>query len=215
VTQDSAFTAVVTIGTQQVPLPAAPTNLTATLQAGPQVLLSWRDNASNETGFVIERSIGGGAFTTLLTVGARTGTGTVSYTDTTVVQGNSYSYRIAAVNAAGMSGYTNTASVTLPTPPAAPSNVTAVASRVGNGPNDSVRLTWTDNANNETGFVIERATNATFTANLVTAQVAANTTTFQTGNVPRNTQFYFRVRAINGAGQSVWVNATPFPVITP
>ncbi len=35
--------------------PAAPTNLTATAQAGPQVSLTWRDNANNETGFVVER----------------------------------------------------------------------------------------------------------------------------------------------------------------
>ena len=35
--------------------PAAPSNLTATAQAGPQVSLTWRDNASNETGFVVER----------------------------------------------------------------------------------------------------------------------------------------------------------------
>ena len=35
--------------------PAAPTSLTATAQAGPQVSLTWRDNASNETGFVVQR----------------------------------------------------------------------------------------------------------------------------------------------------------------
>ena len=42
-------------------LPAAPTNLTAAIAScGPQVNLSWTDNATNENGFVIERSADGG-----------------------------------------------------------------------------------------------------------------------------------------------------------
>jgi predicted phage tail protein len=81
--------------------------------------------------------------------------------------------------------------------------------------NDRVTLTWTDNANNETGFTVQRATNAAFTAGLTTSNVAANTTTFTTGNLPRNTSFYFRVQAVNATGTSAWVNATPFPIITP
>jgi hypothetical protein len=31
----------------------------------------------------------------------------------------------------------------------------------------------------------------------------------------RYQNFYFRIRSFNNAGQSVWVNATPFPVRTP
>ena len=77
-----------------------------------------------------------------------------------------------------------------------------------------VTVTWVDNATNETGFVIQRSTNATFTANVVTATVGANVTTFTTGTLARSTPYYFRVQAINGAGQSIWVNATPFPVTT-
>ena len=52
--------------------PNAPTNLTATAQAGPQVLLAWRDKANNESGFVIERATDGGEFAALATVGATT-----------------------------------------------------------------------------------------------------------------------------------------------
>ncbi len=39
-------------------LPAAPTSLTAIIAAGPRVNLTWQDNATNENGFVIERSLG-------------------------------------------------------------------------------------------------------------------------------------------------------------
>jgi len=212
---NSGFSNVESTGTVQIQPPAAPTNLIATLRQGPQVLLSWQDNANNESGFVIERSDNGGAYILVVTVGERNGTGIVSYTDTTIIPGNNYVYRVAAVNATGLSSYSNTGGVNLPALPTAPSGVTAVAARVGNGPNDKVTLTWNDNAGNETGYIIERATNAMFTANLVADSVPANNTTFQTENLPRYSQYYFRVRAISGIGQSAWVNANPFPILTP
>jgi FtsP/CotA-like multicopper oxidase with cupredoxin domain len=103
------------VGTIQTNPPASPTNLTAAAQSGPLVLLTWTDNANNETGFIIERAIGAGPFTTLITVAASNGN--VSYTDTTVTAGSTYSYRVAALNSAGVSGYSNTASVSLAAPP--------------------------------------------------------------------------------------------------
>ena len=213
-TADSPFTAPVLVG-QAAPPPAAPTNLTAVLKAGPQVLLTWRDNAANETGFVIERQVGGGAFSVLANVGPRTGTGnvTVTYTDTTVTPGNTYGYRVAAVNAGGMSNYSNTATVNLPTSPAAPTNVIATATRQ-TAHSARVRLSWTDTVG-ETGYTIQRATDAAFTANVVTNTTVANTTGFIVNNLASNRPYYFRVRAFNGGGASAWVNATPFPITTP
>ncbi len=214
VTVNSAFLTV-TVGVVATTPPAAPSNLVAELQAGPQVLLTWLDNAADETGFVVERAIGAvpGPFSALATVGPRNGTGNVSYTDATVAAGNTYTYRVKAVNGFGSSAYSNTSGVTVLTPPAPPTNVTAIAVRRA-GPNDRVQLNWTDTTG-ETGYTIQRATNATFTANLVTSTVPANTIQFETGNVPRNIAFYFRIQAFNGAGASAWVNATPFPVTTP
>ena len=203
---------IVTVPNQTLQPPTAPTNLAAVAQTGPQVLLTWTDTATNESGFVIERATNGGAFAALVTVGPRNNTGSVSYTDVSVEAGMDYAYRVRAVNAGGFSDYSNTATVTIPAPPAAPSTVRATSFRQGN--NARVRLTWTDNATDETGYRIQYATNATFTANLVTSTTGANATTFTTGNVPRSTPFYFRVQAINGAGGSAWVNATPFPITT-
>ena len=196
-------------------VPASPTGLAAVPQAGPQVLLTWIDNATDETGFVVERSTDGGATWSLLVqLPFRTGTGSVSYTDVTVFATNTYQYRVWAANAGGLSvNPTNTASATILPPPAAPSPVTATAARQGNTA-ARVTLTWT-NVANETGYRIQRATDAAFTANLVTSTVGANVTSFTTGNVARFTPYYFRVQAFNGFGSSVWVNATPFPIITP
>jgi FtsP/CotA-like multicopper oxidase with cupredoxin domain len=193
--------------------PAAPTNLSATLQAGPQVSLSWTDNANNETGFVIQRSVNGGEFSDLATRGPRGGTGGVTFVDVNVLAGNTYAYQVAAVNGDGPSAWSNTATVSL-LAPLAPSNLSGTAFRQGNGPNTRISLTWVDNANNETGFTIQRATNAGFTAGVVNTNVGANTTAYTTGNLPRNTTYWFRIRANNNVtGPSAWSDV--FSITTP
>jgi len=103
----------VKIGQVQVLLPAAPTNLAAIQIVGPRVRLTWRDNATNETGFLIERSDNGGVYFTLDTVGPRIFTGNVNYTDDTITPGNNYKYRVGAVNEAGVSPYSNTVNFNL------------------------------------------------------------------------------------------------------
>ncbi len=178
-----------------------PSNLTATLQAGPQIRLAWVDNTTNETGFNLERSVNGGAFTLLTTTGANG----VTYTDATVSLGNMYSYRVAAVTAAGTSTFSNTVTVSV-TVPADPSNLTATPILFVS--NERVMLSWTDNANNETGFTVQRSATSDFTTIAGTANVGANATTYMTGNIAR-TAWYFRVRAINVVGQSNWVTSGP------
>ena len=83
-----------------------PPDLTATVALNPlRVLLSWTDNANNETGFEIQRAIGNGAFTTLTTVGANVTT----FTDTTVLPNTTYRYQVRAVSTAGNSAFSNIA----------------------------------------------------------------------------------------------------------
>ena len=199
------------------PAPTAPTNLSATLQAGPQISLTWTDTATNEAGFVVQRSTNGGPFTQIATPGARNNTGSVTYIDTTATAAatnTTYIYQVAAVNVVGASTYTASGPVLVPAMPAAPTTVTAT-----NGPNAgnnrSVKLTWTDTATNETGFTIQRARNAGFTTGLTTANVVANTTTLTQTGLNQNTQYWYRIRANNGtAVSSAWVNATPLPIRT-
>jgi hypothetical protein len=210
----SSNTVQIQVGTAPA-LPAAPTTLVATAQAGPQVSLTWRDNATNETFFAVERCTGVGCtnFAQIAVPGPRNNTGNVTYVDATVAIGNTYQYRVKAVNAGGSSLYSNTATAVVPGLPAAPSNL-RVSVVKANGPNYTATLTWTDNANNETGFTVQRATNATFTTGLNTANVAANATTL-TQTVTRNTTYYYRIRANNTiSGSSAWTNALPFPIRT-
>ena len=65
-------------------------------------------------------------------------------------------------------------------------------------------MTWTDNANNETGFQIQCALTPAFLVP-VTFTVGANVTMF-TQNIIRRLTYYYRVRAVNAAGNSGWSN---------
>jgi FtsP/CotA-like multicopper oxidase with cupredoxin domain len=202
-------------GPAGVAIPAAPTTLVATLQSGPQVSLTWRDNATTETGFVVERAVvtagTPGTFIAVATPPARSNTGNVTFVDTTVKADTTYTYRVTAVNGGGSSGFSNTSGVTLPPLPAAPSNL-AVAAVRANGNNDTATLTWLDNATNETGFTIQRSTTAAFTTVTTSTALANATTVTQTG-LARNVTYFYRVRANNLGGASGWSNVAS--VLTP
>jgi predicted phage tail protein len=91
-------------------IPAAPSGLTASAVSASQINLTWSDNASNETGYVVERcQTAACTFTAIATLGANV----TSYNNNTgLTPSTSYSYRVAASNGAGTSGYSNTASAT-------------------------------------------------------------------------------------------------------
>jgi len=92
-------------------IPPEPSNLTAKAVSANQVNLAWRDNASDEIEFSIERKIDfGGEYSPIDTVPDAAGTGTtVSYSDTTVTTGYFYFYRVRARNTHGYSLYSNEA----------------------------------------------------------------------------------------------------------
>lgn len=200
--------------------PLAPTNLVLTLQGslnppGPRIRVTFRDNQNGgnpETGFQVWRSDNGGPFALLTTLGPRAGAGNVTYLDYAIVGGNSYAYYIVTINAAAGSAPSNTASLVVPAIPAAPTNFTGTAVLTNGGTRARVSLSWTDNANNEVRFVVQRATDAGFTTNLVTTNLNANTTSLVQNNLAIGTTYYYRIMAQNLYGASVWVG---FSITTP
>lgn len=89
--------------------PSAPAGLTATALSKSQVRLAWTDTSSNESGFRVERCRGGSC-TTFATV-ASLPAGSTAYTDSGLKAGVTYRYRVLAWNDAGVSGYSNIATV--------------------------------------------------------------------------------------------------------
>src|SRR5205085_2691189 len=84
-------------------------------------------------------------------------------------------------------------------PPAAPSNLAASAAS-----SSQVNLTWTDNAGNETGFKVERSASGSSFAQV--ALVGAGVTSYSDTGLAASTQYSYRVRATNGAGDSAYSN---------
>jgi hypothetical protein len=80
--------------------------------------------------------------------------------------------------------------------PAAPTGLQAVAVD-----SSQIDLTWTDNANDEQGFRIERKTTSSFA---VIATIGANVTAYSDKNVSPSTTYTYRVRAYNRTGNSAY-----------
>ncbi len=211
--------------------PKSPSNLTAVRIGNGnnrRIDLTWIDNSKNETLFLIQRATNvNGPWSELVTITSSTGPelGQVTYTDPIGNTNQTFYYRVKAINTVGDtwdysdpnlnegagfpilsldSAFSNIATFGV-FPPAAPTNLSANAFRFNNN-SDRITLTWTDNSNNETGFIIQRATNSAFSAGLVTSSAGANATTFTTGNLPRFTTYWFRVAATNSASASDWSN---------
>ncbi|HET6251484.1 MAG TPA: NPCBM/NEW2 domain-containing protein, partial [Tepidisphaeraceae bacterium] len=88
--------------------PAAPANLVAVDSSATQINLTWTSTAATATGFIIQRSTNGGAFTQIATTAASVTT----YFDTTAAAGTTYTYQVLATNGASNSSPSNTATAT-------------------------------------------------------------------------------------------------------
>jgi hypothetical protein len=90
--------------------PSAPQGLVGTW-TGSVVALTWTDTASDETGFVVERSGDGGAtWSAIVTLGVNV----TGAEDPQVMAGTTYAYRVSAVNAAGASAVAGPVQVLVP-----------------------------------------------------------------------------------------------------
>lgn len=85
-------------------------------------------------------------------------------------------------------------------PPSAPSNLSLVTTSA-----TQIKVSWSDNSNNETAFYLERSLNGT-SGWAVIASLAANTMTYNDANLTAATTYYYRVRAENFGGFSAYSN---------
>ena len=105
----SAYTLLVSSTGSAPATPAAPSNLVATPTSSTTINLSWSDNATNETGYVVEAKAAGSGF---IQVGSVLPANATSTTITGATPGVTFTFRVKARNGAGDSGYSNEASAT-------------------------------------------------------------------------------------------------------
>ncbi|MFC1521355.1 fibronectin type III domain-containing protein [Elusimicrobiota bacterium] len=182
-------------------LPGTPSSLSAVAASSAQINLNWLDNSSNEDGFKLERKTGAGGTYAQITALA---SDTTSYPDAGLSASTQYYYRVRSYNEGGNSPYSNeddAATQAAPTIPTAPSSLFAAAVSSA-----QIDITWTDNADDEDGFKVERSTISGSDFTEIASIAGANTTTYSSIGLSGFTTYYYRVRAYNSAGNSSYSN---------
>jgi PKD repeat protein len=185
----------------QPPLP--PSGLVFWTVTAASADLHWTDNSSDESGFVLQRCTGTAAFCNANPAAyvslPPTGPNVTSYNDTGLTAGTTYTWRVHAFNAMGVSAQSNTVTATTLTVPAAPTNLTARA-------RFRVTLAWRDNALDETGYTVERCAGAACTSFLPVAFLEEGARRYDDLGVQSHTTYRYRVAATGPGGQSLYSN---------
>jgi fibronectin type 3 domain-containing protein len=178
------------------PLPGRSSLLVATVVSATEIDLTWPVRLVSDAGFRVERRIPGQTFRPIATVGAEVR----NHADRGLSPGHTYEYRLRLLAGEADAVYTATATTpaTAGRVPAAPSNTTAEALAP-----TSVRVTWSDNSDNEAEFQVQRRVTSGGTADWeLIATPSANATLLLDNHVSGGTRYRYRVRACNGAGCS-------------
>src|SRR5262249_5428205 len=140
-----------------------------------------------------------------------------SYTETNLVSGNYYRFRVRAFNGSGGSAWLNSPGdiQTDTTVPIAPSNLVITSNTAS-----TISLSWADNSDNEDNFEVQMCSgyNCTSFGGLTGNVVGAGVTSLTRTGLTEGSTYRFRVRANNATGSSGWsavsANAYAFRGIT-
>ncbi len=194
----SAWSNVAEVTTPAAVVPEAPTDLTAEAVSASTIELAWTDNAEDETGYEVEMSTDGETFAWVETLPADT----VAWSNGDLAPETRYWFRVRATGAEGDSDWSNVADATTLADiqlPAAPTDLVATVDGT-----TLIVLTWTDHADNETGYVVERSEDGVTFTQQDTA--SADATTWTDRGARALTTYFYRVAAVNADGQSAYSN---------
>lgn len=180
-------------------LPNKPGTLSASVTSSSSsaaVKLNWSDQSYNELGFKIERLADPGSFVLIATVPPNTTT----YTDSSIIEGSTYIYRVCATNEIGDSVYTNEVTINKwDTVAPATLVVTPVSS-------SRLDLAWSYTGTERYNTIIERktGTGGTWTPIYTTALGAVK---YSDTGLAANTRYFYRVKKALGTGSA----GIPYP----
>jgi fibronectin type 3 domain-containing protein len=156
------------------------------------------------TGYRIYRSVDGSVWGSLAAIG-----NVLSFTDTTVANGATFRYSVAAISVFGEGPRSVAAVAQRALPPTAPTGPAATTAAGKTG----IVLSWnaptTNGGSPIIGYRIYRGTTAGSGSFLVS--VGPTTTTFTDATVTRKVKYFYRITAVNSVGESppsAEVNAT-------
>jgi len=181
--------------------------------SGSQVDLSWSmpdDGGSEITEYVIQRSRNGLIETIETAFGDAN---SVSYSDTTLSEGDEVQYRLAAVNAIGQAPYSNLTPLVTTSggggDPTIPVAVTDLAAIVISG--SQVDLSWStpdDGGSEITGYKIQSQVNGILST-IETSYGDATSVAYSDTSLSSGDEVQYRIAAINAEGQADYSNFPP------
>ncbi|TDO21873.1 fibronectin type III domain-containing protein [Pedobacter duraquae] len=171
-----------------LPIPS----LTATVVDDTEVRLTWTDNSSLESGFVLERSTNGQPFITI----AEPSKNIQSYSDKTTAINTNYSYRIRARSKSTITDYSNVV--------AAKINFQAPLLNFALNDGTTLNLSWVDNSQFESGYVIEQSVNGGEFKEL--DRVNPQTTSYIVENLQTTKKYAFKIKAYSAKNYSPYSN---------
>ncbi len=197
-------------------VPTPPSNLTTTKISQTQINLTWVAPSDNGgeivSGYKIEEKVGTGSYSVIV---ANTGNTNTAYSRTGLTSGQTYTYRVSAINSVGASNPSNEASATqtLNIVPNAPTGLKATSASP-----TQINLSWSPPSNNGgpsvTSYKIEVKIGGGSYSTL--ANTAA--TSYSHAGLTTGTTYTYRVSAINSVGTSPVsneVSAVPSKTYTP
>ena len=186
--------------------PDAPTGLTLSAGGTPstELTLTWVAPSYNGgdavSGYVIRRD---GSI-----IVANTGNTNVTYTNTGLTPGTTYSYTVAAINGAGAGDQSTSASASTDAVVAnAPTGLTLTA---GSTPSSMINLSWTAPTNNGGAAIV--GYRITENNVVVVSNTGSSSTTHLRTGLTRVTAYTYKVAAINSAG--IGSDCTPASLTT-
>lgn len=181
-------------GTPPGVIPGTPDSVVATVQTYNKIKITWKDTSANETAFEIVRS--------LLSDGPYVPVGSVakditSFTDSALASSTTFYYKVRAVGNYGESAFSDSATATTPARPDTPLPPSQLVGTTGE--TAAIAISWIDNSDNETNFLVYRSTddqNYTLIGTL-----PANTNAFTDTSAENLTYYYYYVAGKNAAGE--------------
>ena len=187
--------------------PNPPTNLAATPVSNNQINLSWTAPVNSTlvqvNGYKIEISSHcSGSFGILV---ANTTTTSTTYSNTGLVQGICYAYKVSAINPVGIVSPSNIAYATTWTAPNSPTSLTANAIS-----SSQINLSWIAPTNTGgtpvTGYMIQKRDSCTGSFSTLVANTGNTSTTYSNTGLVNGTCYQYRVFAHNAVGTSMASN---------
>lgn len=172
--------------------PATPLNFTATVSSPNQIYLTW-DSVSYATSYYVYRATSPAGDYSVIAVPT-----TPSYVNTDLGANITYYYKVQAYNSAGLSPYSSLAYATTANYNGVLSTPTGLAATVTGS--NQVYLTW-DPVSYATYYYVYRANSFAGDYNII---AVPTTTSYINTDLLANTIYYYKVKAINASGSSVY-----------